>query len=824
MKKTIFGKLGLMRMVLLATIIPMFVGCSKTGMTPTSANTSVSNTKVSTDAVSNAVTATAGGAWVNTSFASQMSDFTVNFNASVSASPTNAIIAFSNGAQTAYADFATLVRFNPTGDIDAYNGTAYVSPVTAIPYTLGTNYNFVVAVHMNTQTYDISVSNGAGAAQVIGTGFKFRASVTSLNNYGAYVSTDGGSGTLTVSNFTILAATPTFTPTPIAWRVVSGGPAHTDCQGNLWLADENYSGGTAATSTNTIASAMPCSTDGALYQDQRYGTFTYTFNEPAGNYQVTLKFAETYFTAVGDREFNVSINGMTELTNFDIFKTAGGQNKAVDEVFNNIASSGGEIMISFGPAAVNNAMIDSIQIISQSAAVIPTSTNTFTATAVLPTATYTNTFTVTSTPTLTATATLTPTFTSTFTATSTHTYTSTYTPTATPNGFSIWRVVAGGPAYTDCQGNVWAADENYVGGTAATSTDTITGALPCSTNSALYQDQRYGAFSYVFNVPAGSYQVDLKFAETYFTAAGDREFNVSVNGNTVLTNFDIFAAAGGANIAVDRMFNNIASTGGAITITFGPAAVNNALVSAIQIVPQSQALPTETPTKTPVPPTKTPTPQPLSINFSQWYLQEPSGSGTNPTTIPNTELESGYSDTYFYKAADGWQAYMDTQTGITTSGSAHPRCEMHEESTWGTGGTNTLTVMGKATLIDGDTTTVGQIFNNNEGTLVELQYSKSLGGFKVFYEEVKGSGSYPTQTTAYVAMNTAYTYQLALNNGVAKVTINGQVVFTHTLSSTVSGDQFYFKAGNYDQSATAGSVSTTPYSIIEIGSAVIVHE
>lgn len=29
------------------------------------------------------------------------------------------------------------------------------------------------------------------------------------------------------------------------------------------------------------------------------------------------------------------------------------------------------------------------------------------------------------------------------------------------------------------------------------------------------------------------------FAETYFTAAGDGEFNVAINGTTVLTNLDL---------------------------------------------------------------------------------------------------------------------------------------------------------------------------------------------------------------------------------------------------------------------------------------------
>ncbi|HXB97722.1 MAG TPA: glycosyl hydrolase family 18 protein, partial [bacterium] len=132
--------------------------------------------------------------------------------------------------------------------------------------------------------------------------------------------------------------------------------------------------------------------------------------------------------------------------------------------------------------------------------------------------------------------------------------TSTPTVTPTPVVSSTWRVNAGGPSYTDSQGKLWAADENYSGGTAAAaSTNPVSGALPGAADQALYQTQRYGtSFSYTFNVPAGSYQVTLKFAETYFTAAGSRVFNVAVNGATVLTNFDVFAAAGGENIAIDK--------------------------------------------------------------------------------------------------------------------------------------------------------------------------------------------------------------------------------------------------------------------------------
>ncbi|HTB35353.1 MAG TPA: malectin domain-containing carbohydrate-binding protein, partial [bacterium] len=208
--------------------------------------------------------------------------------------------------------------------------------------------------------------------------------------------------------------------------------------------------------------------------------------------------------------------------------------------------------------------------------------------------------------------------------------TSTPTVTPTPVVSSTWRVNAGGPSYTDSQGKAWAADENFSGGTAAAaSTNPVSGALPGAADQALYQTQRYGtSFSYTFNVPAGSYQVTLKFAETYFTAAGSRVFNVAVNGATVLTNFDVFAAAGGENIAIDKVFDNVAPSGGTITIQFGPASVNNAVIQAIQIIPEPSASPTPTRTATPTR-SKTATPTPL-----------PSGTDTATATATATPTRS----------------------------------------------------------------------------------------------------------------------------------------------------------------------------------------
>jgi hypothetical protein len=62
---------------------------------------------------------------------------------------------------------------------------------------------------------------------------------------------------------------------------------------------------------------------------------------------------------------------------------------------------------------------------------------------------------------------------------------------------------------------------------------------------------------YIDGLPEGAATITLKFAEidASVTAAGQRVFDVALNGRTVLHNFDIFAQAGGANRALDKVFN-----------------------------------------------------------------------------------------------------------------------------------------------------------------------------------------------------------------------------------------------------------------------------
>ncbi len=157
------------------------------------------------------------------------------------------------------------------------------------------------------------------------------------------------------------------------------------------------------------------------------------------------------------------------------------------------------------------------------------------------------------------------------------------TETGTVGPFSTIRVAAGQTsAVNDGQGNSWAADTSYTGGTAAVEGTPVS--IANTDSPVLYNGQRYGnpSFSYAFTVPNGTYTVTLKFAELYVTGSGQRLFDVVLNGTTVEKAFDIYATAGAMNTAVDRTYS-VTVTGGTITLDFNQGTVQFPKVDAIQI-------------------------------------------------------------------------------------------------------------------------------------------------------------------------------------------------------------------------------------------------
>jgi len=219
---------------------------------------------------------------------------------------------------------------------------------------------------------------------------------------------------------------------------------------------------------------------------------------------------------------------------------------------------------------------------------------------------------------------------------------------------------------------------------------------------------------------------------------------------------------------------------------------------------------------------------PGPIDFRLWKLQLPTGSGTSPTTISSAQLLAGFTNDYFYIAPDGGQAFMDPATGITTSGSTHCRTEMREQmlgggdAAWPSTGAHSLTVEGQVVKLGGGSVAVGQLFNGTDSIpLCELQYTTGHK-FSLFYEEAKGGGS-STDLKTPVALSTRYTFVLAMTDGKLSVSINGKEVYSHTPGAAILDNKFYFKFGNYDQSSSAGTPSTTPYSIVEAYKVDVVH-
>jgi fibronectin type 3 domain-containing protein len=150
-------------------------------------------------------------------------------------------------------------------------------------------------------------------------------------------------------------------------------------------------------------------------------------------------------------------------------------------------------------------------------------------------------------------------------------------------------IAAGGPAESNSGGGDFSfvADEYGVGGGANSPvTATINLAQPGvnAAPMAVYQYGRAGAVTYTIpGLTAGStYSVLLHFAETYFSAAGGREFNVAINGTTVLTNLDIYATVG-KNAALLETFTATANSSGQIVIAFSIGAANQPLVMGIEI-------------------------------------------------------------------------------------------------------------------------------------------------------------------------------------------------------------------------------------------------
>ncbi len=148
-------------------------------------------------------------------------------------------------------------------------------------------------------------------------------------------------------------------------RILAGAGSVRDSTGRLWSGDQYSRGGqTVARGTSMAGTSVP-----EVYRWERYGNFNYAIPLAPGRYKLTLYFGENWFGPItpggggeGSRLFDIFANGTALLRNFDIYKTAGGQNRAVEKIFRGLVPNAqGKLMVSFVPVR-NYAVLNALEV------------------------------------------------------------------------------------------------------------------------------------------------------------------------------------------------------------------------------------------------------------------------------------------------------------------------------------------------------------------------------------------------------------------------------------------------------------------------------
>lgn len=152
-------------------------------------------------------------------------------------------------------------------------------------------------------------------------------------------------------------------------RIVTQADSFTDHEGRLWNPDCYFEGGRLAERKAAVANTS----DPGLFYGERFGHFNYAIPVAAGKYRVTLYFAETYFGpdnpgagGAGSRLFDVYCNGVALVRGLDVFKQAGGPDRAIEKTFRGLEPDAqGKLIFRFVPVE-NYACLNAIQVVDES--------------------------------------------------------------------------------------------------------------------------------------------------------------------------------------------------------------------------------------------------------------------------------------------------------------------------------------------------------------------------------------------------------------------------------------------------------------------------
>ncbi|TCZ67481.1 malectin domain-containing carbohydrate-binding protein [Flaviaesturariibacter aridisoli] len=236
----------------------------------------------------------------------------------------------------------SLVLTNTTGNQGILISAISITGAAAFSYTSPNAVPFVLPAG---QSVTISV--------------QFRPTSTGSQSASLVVTHSGSNG----SNTTALSGTGGGAAAA-SYRINAGGGAVTNSIG-VFAADNKFSPAPGNVSSTTTAIAG--TTDDAIYQTERWGnSFGYALPVANGQYTVVLHFAEIYWTTAGSRVFDVMIEGVKKLDNYDIVAKAGAFT-ATKETFT-VSVTDGILNIDFSSLTAaggkDNAKVSAIEVLA----------------------------------------------------------------------------------------------------------------------------------------------------------------------------------------------------------------------------------------------------------------------------------------------------------------------------------------------------------------------------------------------------------------------------------------------------------------------------
>jgi hypothetical protein len=263
--------------------------------------------------------------------------------------------------------------------------------------------------------------------------------------------------------------------------------------GDVWISDKNFR------TNGQVFNNCPFPINGTdldeLYCKERFynkwldptAKFQYVIPvNQIGTYLVKLHFAETYYDRPKERIFDVLVNGNKVVKGLDIFSRVGFATALVIPTTVQLVTSS-QIVIEF-VGKIENPKISGIEVIELTSAITA--------------------------------------------------------PTTAPVLRPVEILInCGGSSfdelYTD---RTWEADQYYIGGMSYNDGSTK---ILNTVDDPLYQTERYGEFRYEIPVPMnGQYTIVLHFAELFWNKVGQRLFNIYIEKNFRILNYDILSRSG----------------------------------------------------------------------------------------------------------------------------------------------------------------------------------------------------------------------------------------------------------------------------------------